>query len=140
MTTWRPHGDQIGTTWETSWGPHGDQIGTTWGNEKQQPSKEAEAIQLEPFESSKDEVNGASQPTANRGESFLVTAAVCSTWIPSVVGKPEQKIFLKVGIASLVTKTTFLAIPIGLSSFGYNLHPRPKERTKASNYTLITDT
>ena len=139
MTTWRPHGDQIGTTWETSWGPHGDQMGK-WGNEKQQPSKEAEAIQLEPFESSKDEVNGASQPTANREESFLVTAAVCSTWIPSVVGKPEQKIFLKVGIASLVTKTTFLAIPIGLSSFGYNLHPRPKERTKASNYTLITDT
>ena len=139
MTTWRPHGDQIGTTWETSWGPHGDQMGK-WGNEKQQPSKEAEAIQLEPFESSKDEVNGASQPTANREESFLVTAAVCSTWIPSVVGRQEQKIFLKVGIASLVTKTTFLAIPIGLSSFGYNLHPRPKERTKASNYTLITDT
>ena len=89
-------------------------------NEKKQPSED---IQLEPFESSKDEVNGASQPTADRDvesqeglqvaedpergseekgssdaeetkqpgmdgenkkkeESFLVTAAVCSTWIP----------------------------------------------------------
>ena len=132
-------------------------------NEKKQPSED---IQLEPFESSKDEVNGASQPTADRDvesqeglqvaedpergseekgssdaeetqrpeasgenkkkeESFLVTAAICSTWIPSVVGRQEQKIFLKAGIASLVTKTTFLSIAIGLSSYGYNLHPRP---------------
>ena len=131
-------------------------------NEKEQPSEDAEAIQLEPFESG----NGASQPTADRDvesqeglqvaedpergnedkgssdaeetkqpevggenkkkeESFLVTAAVCSTWIPSVVGKQEQKIFLKAGIASLVTKTMFLAIAIGLSSYGYYLHPRP---------------
>ena len=58
-------------------------------------------------------------------ESFLLMAAVCSTWIPSVVGKQEQKIFLKASIASLVTKTTFLAIAIGLSSYGYNLHSRP---------------
>ena len=139
-------------------------------NEKEQPSEDAEAIQLEPCESSKDRVNsganGAPQPTADRDvesqeglqvaedpergseekrssdaeetkepepgrgnkkkeESFLLTAAVCSTWIPSVVGKQEQKIFLKAGIASLVTKTTFLAIAIGLSSYGYNLHPRP---------------
>ena len=136
-------------------------------NEKEhQPSEDAEAIQLEPCESNKDEANGASQPTADRDvesqeglqvaedpergseekgssdaeetkqpevseenkkkeESFLLTAAVCSTWIPSVVGKQEQKIFLKAGIASLVTKTTFLAIAIGLSSYGYNLHPRP---------------
>ena len=70
------------------------------------------------------------QPEVARGnkkeeESFLLTAAVCSTWIPSVVGKQEQKIFLKAGIASLVSKTTFLAIAIGLSSYGYNLHPRP---------------
>ena len=134
-------------------------------NEKEQTSEDAEAIQLERCESSKDEVNGASQPTADRDvesqeglqvaedpergseekgssdaeesqqpeggknkkkeESFLLTAAVCSTWIPSVVGKQEQKIFLKAAIASLVTKTTFLAIAIGISSYGYNLHPRP---------------
>ena len=132
-------------------------------NEKEQPSEGGEAIQLEPCEPSKDEVNGASQPTAERDvesqeglqvaedpergseekgseethkpevagenkkkeESFLITAAVCSTWIPSVVGKQEQKIFLKAGIASLVTKTTFLTIAIGLSSYGYNLYPRP---------------
>lgn len=35
-------------------------------NEKKQPSEDAEAIQLERCESSKDGVNGASQPTANR--------------------------------------------------------------------------
>ena len=30
-------------------------------------------------------------------ESFLFTASVCSTWIPSVVGDPEQRFFLKAG-------------------------------------------
>ena len=35
-------------------------------NEKEQTSEDAEAIQLERCESSKDEVNGASQPTADR--------------------------------------------------------------------------
>ena len=55
-------------------------------------------------------------------ESFILTAAICSMWIPSVVGKQEQKIFLKASIASLATKTTFLAFAISLSSYGYNLH------------------
>ena len=132
-------------------------------NEKEQPLEDAEAIQLEPSESSKDGVNSgansATQPTEDRDvesqeglpvaedpergseekrssdaeegkepeegrgnkkkeESFLLTAAVCSTWIPSVVGKQEQKIFLMAGIASLVIKTTFLAIAICLSSYG----------------------
>ena len=150
--------------------PEEANISLTIENEKEQPLVDAEAIRLEPYESSKDEVssgaNGATEPAAERDiesqevlqvaedpergseekrssdaeegkepeegrgnkkkeESFLLTAAVCSTWIPSVVGKQEQKIFLKAGIASLVTKTTFLAIAIGLSSYGYNLHPRP---------------
>ena len=35
-------------------------------NETEQPSEDAEAVQLERCESSKDEVNGASQPTADR--------------------------------------------------------------------------
>ena len=113
-------------------------------NEKEQPLEDAEAIQLEPSESSKDGVNSgansATQPTEDRDvesqeglpvaedpkrgskekissdaeetkepeagkgnkkkeESFLLTAAVCSTWIPSV---HEQKIFLKGDIASLI--------------------------------------
>ena len=146
--------------------PEESNTSLTIENENKPLLEDAEAIQLEPFESSKDEVNGASQPTADRDvesqeglqvaedpergseekgssdaeetqqpevgeenkkkeESFLWTAALCSTWIPSVVGKQEQKIFLKAGIASLVTKTTFLAIAIGISSYGYNLHPRP---------------
>ena len=55
----------------------------------------------------------------------LLKAALCSTWIPAVVGKQEQKIFRTAGIASLVTKTTCLALAIGLASCGINLHPRP---------------
>ena len=62
---------------------------------------------------------------ANKEHYSLLTAAACSIWIPSVVGEQEQKIFLTTGIASLVTKTTFLALAIGLASCGYNLHPRP---------------
>ena len=30
-------------------------------------------------------------------ESLLFAASVCSTWIPSVVGDPEQRFFLKAG-------------------------------------------
>ena len=33
----------------------------------------------------------------NLEEDFLFTAAVCSTWIPTVVGNQEQKIYLKAG-------------------------------------------
>ena len=34
----------------------------------------------------------------NLEENFLFTASVCSTWIPTVVGDQEQKIFLKAGM------------------------------------------
>ena len=34
----------------------------------------------------------------NMEENFMFTASVCSTWIPTVVGDQEQKIFLKAGI------------------------------------------
>ena len=80
----------------------------------------------------------------NLEENFLFTASVCSTWIPTVVGDQEQKIFLKAGIeisfknhiailfitfihpgvTSLVTKTTFLAIALILAEFGiHTKHP-----------------
>ena len=45
-------------------------------------------------------------------ESFIFAASVCSTWIPSVVGDPEQRFFLKAGEPlqciglSLVSKNT----------------------------------
>ena len=46
----------------------------------------------------KDE-KSAKEKKAEKGgeESFLFTASVCSTWIPSVVGDPEQRYFLKAG-------------------------------------------
>ena len=55
----------------------------------------------------------------------LLQAAVCSIWIPCVVGEQEKRIFKTAGITSLVTKTTFLAIAIGLASIGLNLYSRP---------------
>ena len=42
-----------------------------------------------------------------------------------MVGEQEKRIFKTAGITSLVTKTTFLAIAIGLASIGLNLYPRP---------------
>ena len=46
-----------------------------------------------------EEQTGAVLETAEKGEeeSFLFAASVCSTWIPSVVGDPEQRFFLKAG-------------------------------------------
>ena len=38
----------------------------------------------------------------NVEEDFLVTAAICSTWIPTVVGDQTQKIYLKAGMAYLI--------------------------------------
>ena len=46
----------------------------------------------------KDEKSGKEKKAEKGGEeSFLFTASVCSTWIPSVVGDPEQRYFLKAG-------------------------------------------
>ena len=42
----------------------------------------------------KSEVN---QEEKNKDESFLFVASVCSTWIPSVVGHEEHKVFLIAG-------------------------------------------
>ena len=47
---------------------------------------------------SKDEKPGKEKKAGKREEeSFLFAASVCSTWIPSVVGDPEQRFFLKAG-------------------------------------------
>ena len=91
---------------------------------------------------SKDDEECEKQPAkTNVKEDFLFTAAICSTWIPTVVGDQKQKIYLKAGmpcliksqyfdfmkhpgVTSLVTKTTFLAIAIILAGFGiHTKHP-----------------
>ena len=93
--------------------------------EREESPQVEEGTERESKEKRSRETQQSELSSTKKEEYSLVTAAVCSTWIPSVVGKPEQKIFLTAGIASLVTKTTFLAIAIGLSSCGFNLHPRP---------------
>ena len=40
-------------------------------------------------------------------EDFLFTAAICSTWIPTVVGDQKQKIYLKAGMTCLIKKIMF---------------------------------
>ena len=50
--------------------------------------------------------------------SDLVIAALCSTWLPSVVGDQKQKIFLVSGMASLITKVLILAIAVALAASG----------------------
>ena len=47
----------------------------------------------------------------NLEENFLFTASVCSTWIPTVVGDQEQKIFLKAGI-EILFKNRFVILLI----------------------------
>ena len=71
-----------------------------------------------------------SQPLQNKhreeeDESFFVTAAtaaLCATWLPSVVGDQSRKIFLVSGMTSLISKVLLLAIVVGLSASGLQPH------------------
>ena len=60
-------------------------------------SKDIES-QEEKQQTSKDE-KSREEKKAEKGddESFLFAASISSTWIPSVVGDPEQRFFLKAG-------------------------------------------
>ena len=86
-----------------------------------------EAERQENPEAAKDLEKGSEEKVRReRNEGYsLLQAAVCSIWIPCVVGDQEKRIFKTAGITSLVTKTTFLAIAIGLASYGLNLYHRP---------------
>ena len=73
-----------------------------------------------------------SQPLQNKHgeeeeeeESFFVTAAtaaLCATWLSSVVGDQSRKIFLVSGMTSLISKVLLLAIVVGLSASGLQPH------------------
>ena len=58
-------------------------------------------------------------------ESFLVQAAFGSTFVPSVVGRQSQKLFLKNGILSLVNKVFLIVLALVLAYTGLSVHPRP---------------
>ena len=70
--------------------------GTSKDIESQKEVEEQTEVMLE--KESKDE-KSEKEKKAEQGkeESFLFAASVCSTWIPSVVGDPKQRFFLKAG-------------------------------------------
>ena len=57
----------------------------------------------------------------------ILLAALCSIWLPSVVGDQKKKIFLVSGMTSLVTKVLLLAIAVALAAFGlqHQIYKRP---------------
>ena len=55
-------------------------------------------------------------------EDFILTAAVCSIWLPSVVGDQSRRIYLVSGVTSLVGKVLLLAIAVGLAASGLQQH------------------
>ena len=70
--------------------------GTSKDIESQKEEEQQTEVMLE--KESKDE-KSEKEKEAEKGEeeSFLFAASVCSTWIPSVVGDPKQRFFLKAG-------------------------------------------
>ena len=101
--------------------------GTSDDAEETEDKEEADRAQMPPpapssempgtgtskdIESQKEEEQtGAVLETAEKGEeeSFLFAASVCSTWIPSVVGDPEQRFFLKAGEPLQCTGLSFVS-------------------------------
>ena len=55
-------------------------------------------------------------------ESFHTVAALCATWLPSVVGDQKQKLFLVCGVTSLATKVFVLVLAVVLSGSGLQAH------------------
>ena len=60
-------------------------------------------------------------------ESFLFIAALCSVWLPCVVGDQSRKIYLVSGMTSIVSNVLLLAIAVALAACGLQEHvyPRP---------------
>ena len=79
-------------------------------------------------------------------ESFHAVAALCATWLPSVVGDQRQKLFLVCGVTSLATKLFVLVLAVVLSGSGLQPHiyERPfllacvEEHSQLLNQTGIT--
>ena len=60
-------------------------------------------------------------------QSFIAMAALSSLWLPSVVGRQSQRIFLVSSITSLATKVLLLGVAVALAESGLQsyVHPRP---------------
>ena len=68
--------------------------------------------------------NDASKQKVRAGEEedFILIAALCSIWLPSVVGDQSQRIYLVRGMTSLVSRVLLLAIVVGLAASGLQHH------------------
>ena len=64
---------------------------------------------------------GPANRAAGKEESFFFIAALCSIWLPSVVGQ-HRKIFLVSGLTSLICKLILLTIALTLSESGLQGH------------------
>ena len=65
--------------------------------------------------------------TERKTQSFVALAALCSMYLPSVVGHQEQRIFLVSGMTSLASKILLLVLAVTLAAFGLQpyIHTRP---------------
>ena len=100
------------------------------GKEKDSAEQSPESIELQPNTTFTDEERSllpqdkeSHLPQSNDQDmSFkkkdILIAALCSTWLPSVVGDQRQKIFLISGMTSLGTKVLVLAIAVALAASG----------------------
>ena len=83
-------------------------------------NEDPEAIPLR--QQSNDEEIMQDFETEEEEESFFFIAALCSIWVPCVVGDHSRRIYLVSGLTSLVSKVLFLAIAVGLAEAGFQHH------------------
>lgn len=65
---------------------------------------------------------GEQKVRGGKEEDFILIAALCSIWLPSVVGDQIQRIYLVRGMTSLVSRVLLLAIVVGLATSGLQHH------------------
>ena len=65
--------------------------------------------------------------TERETQSFVALAALCSMYLPSVVGHQERRIFLVSGMTSLASKILLLVFAVTLAALGLqpHIHKRP---------------
>ena len=87
------------------------------GSTAYKSSEDAEALPLQ-------QNNEGSEQIVRPGEEedFILIAALCSIWLPSVVGDQSRRIYLVSGMTSLVSKVLLLAIVVGLATSGLQHH------------------
>ena len=72
--------------------------------------------------------DGEANPEDSKGnqdeppESFHVVGAMCATWLPSVVGHESERLFLVLGVTSLLTKVFSLGLFVVLAGSGLQAH------------------